>query len=472
MAERARYFMTIDGEEVRTSREIRVINPATGEVFATASRADAATVDAAVAAAGRAFPAWAATPLAERADMMRKLAHALEAHAEEITKLLVLEQGKPLAEARREVPRGVAMLRYMADHVKYDPVVLVSEGSRRIVEHRRPLGVVAAITPWNVPVGMLILKAAPALFAGNTVVAKPAPTTPLTTCLIGEIWKEILPPGVFNVICDDNDLGGALTSHPGVAKIGFTGSTATGTKVMSSAAATLKRLTLELGGNDAALVLDDVDPAEAARRIYPAAMTNAGQICLAAKRVFVPARMYDVFCDELARLAKATVVGNGLDPATTMGPIQNAAQFKRALGYLDDAKASGKIIAGGSALEGPGYFIRPTIVRDIPDSARLVREEQFCPVLPVLSYDDLDDAITRANATEYGLGGTVWGRDLDRAFQVAARIESGTVWVNQHMVIDFNVTARGAKHSGFGGELGSEGFNAYTQAFVVYQTSW
>jgi acyl-CoA reductase-like NAD-dependent aldehyde dehydrogenase len=464
--------MTVDGEDVRTSRELRVINPATGEVFATASRADAATVDAAVAAAGRAFPAWAATPLAERADVMRKLARALEAHAEEITRLLVLEQGKPLAEARREVPRGVAMLRHLADNVNYDPVVLASDGGRRIVEHRRPLGVVAAITPWNVPVGMLLLKAAPALFAGNTVVAKPAATTPLTTCLIGEIWNKILRPGVFNVICDDNDLGGALTSHPGVAKIGFTGSTATGIKVMSSAAATLKRLTLELGGNDAALVLDDVDPVEAARRVYPAAMANAGQICLAAKRVFVPTRMYDVFCDELARLAKATVVGNGLDPATTMGPIQNAAQFKRALGYLEDARESGKIIAGGSPLDGPGYFIRPTIVRDIPDSARLVREEQFCPVLPVLSYDDLDDAIARANATEYGLGGTVWGRDLDRAFRVAARIESGTVWVNQHMSLDFDVTARGAKHSGFGGELGSEGFNAYTQAYVVYQTSW
>jgi acyl-CoA reductase-like NAD-dependent aldehyde dehydrogenase len=464
--------MTIDGEQVRTTREIRVINPATGEVFATASRADATTVDAAVAAAARAFPGWAATPLAERADVMRKLAHGLEAHAEEITRLLVLEQGKPLAEARREVPRGVAMLRHLADHVSYDPIVLVSEGSRRIVEHRRPLGVVAAITPWNVPVGMLVLKAAPALFAGNTVVAKPAATTPLTTCLIGEIWNEILGPGVFNVICDDNDLGGALTSHPGVAKIGFTGSTATGMKVMGAAAATLKRLTLELGGNDAALVLDDVDPVEAARRVYPAAMANAGQICLAAKRVFVPARMYDAFCDELARLANATVVGNGLDPATTMGPIQNAAQFKKAQGYLDDAKESGKIVAGGSALDGPGYFIRPTIVRDIPDTARLVREEQFCPVLPVLSYDDLDDAIARANATEYGLGGTVWGRDLDRAYRVAARIDSGTVWVNQHMALDFNVTARGAKHSGFGGELGSEGFNAYTQAYVVYQTSW
>jgi acyl-CoA reductase-like NAD-dependent aldehyde dehydrogenase len=359
----------------------------------------------------------------------------------------------------------------MADNVDYGPFVLKSDGDKRIVEHRRPLGVVAAITPWNVPIGLLLVKLAPALFAGNTVVAKPAPTTPLSTCLLAEIWNEILPPGVFNVICDGNDLGDALSSHPGIKKVGFTGSTATGEKVMASAAGTLKRLTLELGGNDPAIVLDDVDPIATARRVFTAAMANAGQVCLAAKRIFVPASMYDVFCNELARLADATIVGDGLDPATTMGPIQNAAQYQKALGYLDDARASGTIIAGGVALPGPGYFIRPTIVRDIPDSARLVREEQFCPVLPVLSYDDLDDAIERANATDYGLGATVWGRDLTRAFDVAMQIEAGSVWINEHMVFDFGATARGAKLSGFGGELGPEGFNAYTQGYVVYQTS-
>jgi acyl-CoA reductase-like NAD-dependent aldehyde dehydrogenase len=350
-------------------------------------------------------------------------------------------------------------------------VVLKSDGDQKIVEHRRPLGVVATITPWNVPLGLLFIKLAPALFAGNTVVAKPAPTTPLSTCLLADIWNEILPPGVFNVICDDNDLGDALCTHPGIMKIGFTGSTATGMKVMASAAGTLKRLTLELGGNDPALVLDDVDPIATARRVFTAAMGNAGQVCLAAKRIFVPVRMYDLFCNELARIADATIVGDGLDPATTMGPIQNAAQYQKALGYLDDARAPGTIISGAAPVPSPGYFIRPTIVRDIPDSARLVREEQFCPVLPVLSYDDLEDAIQRANATEYGLGATVWGRDLERAFTVAMRIEAGTVWINEHMVFDFSVTARGAKLSGFGGELGPEGFNAYTQGYVVAQTS-
>jgi len=238
---------------------------------------------------------------------------------------------------------------------------------------------------------------------------------------------------------------------------------------MASAAGTLKRLTLELGGNDPALVLDDADLIGTARHVFTAAMANAGQICLAAKRIFVPASMYDAFCNELARLADATIVGDGLDPATTMGPIQNAAQYHKALEYLEDARASGTIISGGEPVTGPGYFIRPTIVRDIPDSARLVREEQFCPVLPVLSYDDLDDAIKRANATDYGLGATVWGRDLERAFDVAMRIEAGTVWINEHMVLDPGVTARGAKLSGLGGELGPEGFHAYTQGYVVYK---
>ncbi len=465
------YPMIVDGKKVRTGSQIDVINPATGAVFASAARADETVLDAAVAAAQRAFPAWSAMTLPQRAALMHKLADSLQEHAEEFARLIVMEQGKPLAEARHEAPMGVAILRYMADHVDYAPVVLKSDGDKKIVEHRRPLGVVAAITPWNVPLGLLFIKLAPALFAGNTVVAKPAATTPLSTCLLAEIWSEILPPGVFNVICDDNDLGDALTSHPGIKKIGFTGSTATGMKVMASAAGTLKRLTLELGGNDPALVLDDVDPIETARRVFPVAMGNAGQVCLAAKRIFVPASMYDVFCNELARLADATILGDGLDPATTMGPIQNEAQYRKALGYLDDARASGTIISGAAPVPSPGYFIRPTIVRDIPDSARLVREEQFCPVLPVLSYDDLDDAIQRANATEYGLGATVWGRDLERAFEVAMRIEAGTVWINEHMVFDFSVTARGAKLSGFGGELGPEGFNAYTQGYVVAQTS-
>jgi acyl-CoA reductase-like NAD-dependent aldehyde dehydrogenase len=472
MPDKDKYDMIINGRPVVTDRVVEVINPATGSVFATVARADRATVDEAVAAARRAFPAWAAVPYSERVAIMRKIGDVLAGHADEVGRLVTTEQGKPVAESVGEVVMGSMLARYLADNVSFEPVTYPSGTGHRIVEHRKPLGVVAAITPWNHPLTLLWVKLLPALIAGNTVIVKPAATTPLSSVRITELLNDLLPAGVLNVIVDDNDLGGALTSHPGVDHIAFTGSTATGSKVIASAAATIKRITLELGGNDPAIVLDDVDVADAARRVYRAATLNAGQICLAAKRLFVPSRIYDEFCGELVRHANAEVIGNGLDPATTMGPIQNAMQYAKTQGYLEDAHQSGTVIAGGALIDGPGYFVQPTIVRDIPDDARLVREEQFCPVVPVLAYDNIDDAVTRANATEYGLGGTVWGRDLDRAFDVAGRIEAGTVWVNQHMAFDYRVPARGAKHSGLGGELGQEGWDAFTQAYAVNQAPW
>ena len=271
--------------------------------------------------------------------------------------------------------------------------MLKEDATQKVVRQHKPLGVVAAITPWNLPLLLLMIKVAPALLAGNTVVAKPAPTTPLTTLKFGELCARILPAGVVNVIVDQNDLGTALTSHPDVAKVAFTGSTATGKKVMASAAGTLKRLTLELGGNDAAIVLDDADPKEVAPKIYAAAMFNAGQVCIAIKRLYVHDSIYDAVCDELGRLARETVVGDGLEPGTQMGPIQNQAQFEKVKGFLEDARQNGTIVAGGGVLEREGYFVQPTIVRDISDNARLVREEQFGPVLPVLRYSDIDDAI-------------------------------------------------------------------------------
>jgi acyl-CoA reductase-like NAD-dependent aldehyde dehydrogenase len=252
-----------------------------------------------------------------------------------------------------------------------------------------------------------------------------------------------------------------------VAKVAFTGSTATGKKVMASVAGTLKRLTLELGGNDAAIVLEDVDPKEVAPKVYAGAMFNAGQACIAIKRLYVHDSIYGAVCDELGRLARETVVGDGLEPGTQMGPIQNKAQFERVKGFLEDARRSGKIVAGGGVLEREGYFVQPTIVRDIPDNARLVREEQFGPVLPVLRYSDIDEVIARANDTEFGLGGSVWSSDRDRAFEVAARINSGTVWVNKHLDVGPDTPFGGAKQSGIEVEMGQEGLEEFTQATTI-----
>lgn len=458
--------LLIDGALRDGARTIDVINPATGEAFAACPLADIALLEEAVAAAKAAFPAWSAKPMEERAALLIALADALQARATEFSASLTREQGKPLAQAGMEIMGSVFTLRTFAE-MRLDPVVLKDDDKGKIVELRKPLGVVAAITPWNFPLLLLMNKIGPALLAGNTVVAKPAPTTPLTTLLFGTLCAEILPPGVINILCDDNDLGPVLTSHPDVAKISFTGSTATGARVMQAAAATLKRVTLELGGNDAAIVLDDADPIETARRVFQGAMANAGQVCVAIKRVYVPEDIYDVFCDELASLANAAIVDDGSRQGAQIGPIQNRNQFEKLQNILKTCAEEGKIIAGGHVLDRPGYFLAPTIVRDVSEDAAIVREEQFGPILPVLKYRELDDVIARANATNYGLGGSVWGSEETRAFDAATRIQSGTVWVNQHMALNPAIPFRGSKSSGSGCELGLDGLKEYTQATVI-----
>jgi acyl-CoA reductase-like NAD-dependent aldehyde dehydrogenase len=293
--------------------------------------------------------------------------------------------------------------------------VIEDSADRRVETHRRPLGVVGAILPWNYPLLLISLKAPAALVAGNTMVLKTAPTTPLATLRFAELIADVLPAGVFNVIADSNDLGDAMTKHPDIRKISFTGSTATGKKVMSSVAETLKRITLELGGNDAAIVLDDVDPKKTAAGVFAGAFENSGQVCLAIKRAYVHESVYDQVCDELASLAKNVVVDDGLKQGTKLGPLQNKMQYEKVKGFLEDAKKNGNVIAGGDALDRPGYFIAPTIVRDIQEGSRLVDEEQFGPVLPVIKYSDTADAVRRANATTYGLGGSIWSSNPERA---------------------------------------------------------
>lgn len=460
------YKMLIDGELVDGANTLEVFNPATGAVLDTCPRADEAQLNQAVAAAKKAFPAWSALSFAARRARIEALADGLDARRDEFARLLTQEQGKPLPQAIHEIMATSDALRAFAA-MDLKARIIRETGVERITEQRTPLGVVAAIMPWNFPVHMLAVKIGPALITGNTIVAKPAPTTPLTALLFAEMAANILPPGVLNIIIDANDLGAVLTKHPDVAKVSFTGSTATGKKVMENVSSTLKRLTLELGGNDAAIVLGDVDVRAVAQNIFDAAMINAGQICVATKRVYAHSSIYDSLCTELARLAGEAVVDDGLKQGTTIGPIQNKAQYEKVKGFLDDAKADGKVIAGGEALSRDGYFIAPTIVRDIGDNSRLVREEQFGPVLPILSFDDVTDAISRINDSEYGLAASVWTADIDRGFAIASQIHSGTVWVNKLLDMPLDVPFRGAKQSGIGVEYGQEGLEEYSQARII-----
>jgi acyl-CoA reductase-like NAD-dependent aldehyde dehydrogenase len=460
------FKLLIDGDLVDGADRLAVINPATGEPFATCARADAAQLERAIAAAKRAFPTWRDSGQPQRQALLHKLADAMEARFEDFARLLTQEQGKPIAEARFEVGGAIAAFRHFGAQVLH-PETLVDEPNALVVEHYAPLGVVGCIVPWNFPMILLAIKVSIALSTGNTVVAKPAPTTPLTAALLGEVAAGILPPGVFNVIVDANDLGGLLSSHPDVAKISFTGSTATGRKVMASAATTLKRLTLELGGNDVAIVLDDADPAEVAAKIYGAATFNAGQTCMAAKRLYVPNAMLDDIGGRLAALASATVLGDGLEPGTQMGPIQNRMQFDKLQDLMAATQGEGTVLTGGARLNRPGYFIQPAIVRDLADDARLVTEEQFGPLVPLLSYDTIEDVIARANASDYGLGGTVWGKDLDKAAAVARGIETGTVWINKHLDLRFDVPFGGVKQSGLGREQGQAGLKEFVDARIV-----
>ena len=382
------FNLLIDGKMVPGDQTMAVLNPATEEVLAQCPRASKSQLDTAVAAAKAAFPAWAATPIEERRRLVGKMADVIEANSGELARLLTAEQGKPLADATGEVLGMAAFFRYLSS-LDLPMKVIEDSGDRRVEAYRRPLG--GAIIPWNYPLLILSFKLPSALLAGNTLVVKPAPTTPLATLKFAELVKDVLPKGVLNVITDANDLGDFMTKHPDIRKISFTGSTATGQKVMASAAATLKRITLELGGNDASIVLDDVDPKKVAPGIFEGAFQNSGQVCLAIKRLYVHESVYDEICNELVAIAKNTVVDDGSKQGTKLGPLQNKMQYEKVKGFLEDARKNGNVIVGGSAMDRPGYFIEPTIVRDIKEGSRLVDEEQFGPVLPVIKYSDNDD---------------------------------------------------------------------------------
>ncbi|NWK98969.1 aldehyde dehydrogenase [Sphingobium lactosutens] len=462
----AEYKLLIGGELIDGDLQMEVVNPATGAPFVTVARASPAQADQAITAAKAGQPGWAAVPYADRQGKLVALADAIAANAHDLARLLTLEQGKPLPEAQGEVAWTEGFLRHYATLELPDRIIQDDEAGYIGVKHK-PLGVVVGIIAWNFPLLVACWKIGPAVLAGNAIVLKPAPTTPVTALALGALCRDIFPAGVVNIITDANDLGPQLTAHPDVAKIGFTGSTATGKRIAAGSADGLKRVTLELGGNDPAIVLEDVDVRETAKAIFGNAFLNAGQVCLAVKRAYVHADIYDAMCAELAALAQAAIVGDGLEQGTQIGPIQNAAQYEKVKGFLDAARADGTIVAGGQAMERAGYFIAPTIVRDVTDGMKIVDEEQFGPILPLIRFDDVEDVIARANASDYGLGGSVWSADVERAAAIAARIESGQVWVNQHIAIGPHIPMAGFKNSGLGVEQAEEGLAEYTQLQVI-----
>lgn len=464
------FKLLIDGRLTAGANSLEVINPATGKSFVKVSKANEAQALEAVAAAKRAFPTWAALTYAERASHVTRFANAVEAKAEQLIRMLTLEQGKPLAEARFEVGLAIANLRYHAAQELKATIILESP-TQTIIRQRSPHGVVLAIAPWNFPIWILVAKLGAALMTGNTVIGKPAPTTPVTTLMLGEIAMDLFPQGVFQTLTDENDLGPLLTSHPDIAYVSFTGSTVTGKKVLSSTVSTLKRSTLELGGNDAAIVLDDADIKSVAVKVYTSSFLNAGQICFATKRVYVPNVMMKEFIAELVCLLDQAKPGDGMDETSTIGPVQNKTQYDKVCAYIDEARESGTVLTGSQPIPTEGYFISPTIVTGLDDNARLVEDEQFGPVLPILGYDDIEDMIRRVNNSNFGLGASVWTSNTDRGIEVASRVQSGTVWVNGHLQLPFDVPFGGAKQSGVGQQGGIEGMEDYTQVRIVNATS-
>lgn len=458
------YRMLIGGALDAGSATFDVVNPANEQVIGSAPDATPADLDRAVAAARAAFPGWAATPIEKRREYLNAVAQAILANIDPLKRLLTSEQGKPHADAEADV--GGAAFWLMGASTLDLPVVVNEDSEERYSETRRvPLGVVGAIAPWNFPMILAAFKIGPALLAGNTMVLKPSPFTPLTTLKLGEIIKDILPAGVLNIISGGDNLGPWMTSHVGFDKISFTGSSATGKRVMASAAPTLKRVTLELGGNDPAIVMPDVNVEEVAEKLFWAAFANNGQICIATKRMYVHKDVYDPLRDALVAYAKTVKVGDGAEQGTQIGPINNRPQYERVLDLIRDAKDKGyTFLMGGEKSDVPGYFIPVTIIDNPPEDARIVQEEQFGPVLPLIKFDDYDDVIARANATDYGLGGSIWSSDEDRAFELAQRIQSGTVWVNETQHLSPTAAFGGMKHSGIGVEGGADGLKEFTNA--------
>ena len=453
----------------KSGRTFDTINPTTGQVLATVAEGDESDVDEAVRAARRAFEdgPWSRMGPGERSALLHRFASLMEEHLDELAELETLDNGLTLATSRALIATGIEIVSYFAgaaQHVFGETVPTAPDRFHYVL--REPLGVCGAITPWNGPIIMASLKIGPALAAGNTLIFKPAEQTPLTALRLGELALEAgFPPGVLNVITGYGErAGAALTAHPGIAKVAFTGSTAVGKQILAASAGNLKRITLELGGKSPNVVFADADLPKAVESSLMAFTVSSGQVCVAGTRLFVQHDFKDEFLDSLVTYANGLKVGDPLDPTTALGPLASQEQFDRVRNYLATGQAEGAVaLTGGAPEPGPGYFVRPTIFDGVDNSMRIAREEIFGPVVSVIGFKDADDAVLQGNDTEYGLAAAVWTNDLSRAHKVARRLKAGVVWVNQYMAFDPALPFGGYKQSGLGRECGAHWYEHYTE---------
>jgi acyl-CoA reductase-like NAD-dependent aldehyde dehydrogenase len=454
------------GRLVSPSGSFPVEDPGRGEPCAHCPEASLELLEAAIASAKAAGPGWARSQ-EDRRRALEQFGAALKANAETLAHILCVETGIPFRDAQGEVMMAAAFPRYRAG-APLPAETLHDDGKQHVEVVRTPVGVVGAVIPWNAPLLIACEKIATAFAAGDCVVVKPSPLAPLTTVVLAMLLADVLPPGVLSIVPGSDELGAALVAHPEVAMISFTGSIETGRAIMAAAAPGLKRLSLELGGNDAAIVLPDADVERQAPKLFQGAFYRSGQLCAAIKRLYVPEELYERAVAALGKVAAATVVGDPFDEGVTMGPVSNRPQFERVRGLVGDAVAAGgNAVAGGEPLDRPGYFYPPTLVTDVGPDVALVAEEQFGPALPVIPYRDVDAAVAAANATPFGLGGSVWAADVGAAVEVARRLECGSAWVNRHGVLSPEVPFGGMKQSGVGRANGTVGLDAYCELQTI-----
>ncbi|MFD8207381.1 gamma-aminobutyraldehyde dehydrogenase [Streptomyces sp. NPDC059695] len=463
---RLRNYINGEFRDAADGRTIEVVNPATGEVYATSPLSGQADVDAAMEAAAAAFPAWRDSTPSERQKVLLKIADAFEERAEELIAAEVLNTGKPTAlVGSEEVPPMVDQIRFFAGAARLlegRSAGEYMEGMTSIIR-REPVGVCAQVAPWNYPMMMAVWKFAPALAAGNTVVLKPSDTTPASTLLMAEIIGQIVPKGVFNVVCGDRETGKAMVEHPTPAMASITGSVRAGMQVAESAAKDVKRVHLELGGKAPVVVFEDTDIESAVGDISVAGFFNAGQDCTAATRVLVHESIHDEFVAALAKAAAETKTGQPDDEDVLYGPLNNANQLKQVAGFIERLPAHAKVEAGGHRVGDKGYFYAPTVVSGLKQDDEIVQNEVFGPVITVQSFTDEAQALEFANGVEYALASSVWTKDHARAMRMSKALDFGCVWINTHIPLVAEMPHGGYKKSGYGKDLSAYGFEDYTR---------